>query len=119
LYLFKELALIFEANAEAAGARDFVTNNYRQIKRLNPRLPFLIREIEESDPMLVARYDYAGESTRELADLSEAEVKEKLRELYEIGTVALKANLYPCQESVPQDLDIVNYDPYNPDMHHL
>lgn len=51
--------------------------------------------------------------------MSPAEVKEKLRELVEIGEVALKANLYPWQESSPKDIDCVDYDPRDFGQHHV
>jgi hypothetical protein len=31
----------------------------------------------------------------------------------------LKANLYPWQESYNQDVDILDYDPHDPHMHHV
>jgi hypothetical protein len=37
--------------------RDFVNNNYTQIKRLNPQLPFLVRpHMQLEEARIVARY---------------------------------------------------------------
>jgi len=44
---------------------------------------------------------------------------EKLRELQEIGNVALKADIYPWQESAKQDKDVIDYDKTDHNQHHL
>jgi len=36
--------------------RDFVANNYFPVKEQHPYFPFLVRECEEADPIIVARY---------------------------------------------------------------
>jgi len=36
--------------------RDFVAKNYFPVKEKNPYFPFLVRECEEADPIIVARY---------------------------------------------------------------
>jgi len=89
------------------------------MKRLNPRLPFLVRHDRDIEPQFVARYDYGGEALRDISYMNESEVKEKLRELVEIGDVALKANIHPWQQSSPTDEDVVDYDRHNPDHHHV
>jgi len=106
-------------NDVGRGARHFLKKNYKQIKRLNPRLPFLVRHFDGIAPKLTARYDYGGEAHRDLSNLSEEECLEKLRELVELGNIALKANIYPWQESVPKDTDIVYYDRQDPKKQHL
>lgn len=51
--------------------------------------------------------------------MSQEEIKEQLRELVEIGEVALKANLYPWQEGSPKDIDCVDYNPRDFSQHHV
>ena len=112
--------------------RDFVTQNYGQIKRLNPQLPFFVRpgtQIEK--PKLVVRYgmmfsflelthsDYGREATRTLEDFSPQQVKLALKELVEIGEFAPKANLYHWQDSYPQEDDCIDYNRVDPNVHHV
>lgn len=112
--------------------RDFVASQYTQIKRLNPRLPFLVRpSMAITEPKIVARYgskllctvliiaDYGGEAERVVENLTQEEIKSKLKELVDIGEFALKANLYPWQESSPKDIDCVDYDPRDFGQHHV
>lgn len=42
------------------------------------------------------------------------QIKAQLQELNSIGEVALKADLYPWQESVPKDMDTITYNPADP-----
>eukprot|EP01122_Echinamoeba_exundans_P010629 TRINITY_DN4017_c0_g1_i2.p1 TRINITY_DN4017_c0_g1~~TRINITY_DN4017_c0_g1_i2.p1 ORF type:complete len:126 (-),score=32.39 TRINITY_DN4017_c0_g1_i2:188-565(-) len=106
----RELRFLFSESAKhSEGTRRFVENNYSELKALNPKLPFLIRTGTETRPIVVARYDYGAEKLFNLDDLSEQEVTEKVRELAFIGTQTLKATAFPWQESVPQDVDVVDY----------
>eukprot|EP01125_Pyxidicula_operculata_P021858 TRINITY_DN8706_c0_g1_i1.p1 TRINITY_DN8706_c0_g1~~TRINITY_DN8706_c0_g1_i1.p1 ORF type:complete len:134 (+),score=34.58 TRINITY_DN8706_c0_g1_i1:23-424(+) len=116
----QEVRLVLCARSESSrGARLFIEKNYQQIKRLNPKLPFHVRHGIDVSPRIIARYDYGGEAHRELANLSEEEIKLQLKELVELGAVALKADVYPWQESVPKDEDVIPYDPQDPTMHHV
>jgi len=99
-------------------ARQFVAKYYPQVKRLNPSLPFLVRPADDVEPKIFARYDYGGVAHRSLTNLSAEECLGKLKELQQIGTVAIKADIYRWQESVPKDIDIVDYDRNDPSMHH-
>ncbi len=36
--------------------RNFVAKNYWDIKKQNPNFPFLVRECENADPYIIARY---------------------------------------------------------------
>lgn len=38
------------------GARRFLTSHYQQIKRLNPKLPFLVRHSYADEPRFIVRY---------------------------------------------------------------
>ena len=61
--------------------------------------------------------DYGGEAVRDLSNMTEDQVKEVLQELNALGEVALKANVLPWQESVPQDTDTIVYDAHDPRQH--
>jgi len=117
----QELKLVYPVKKPSGrSARRFLEAHYPQIKRLNPRLPFLVRSDEDADTVtLTARYDYGICAQRDLTNLTPQQCLEKLRELQELGAVALKADLYPWQESVPKNHDVVDYDRGHPDHHHL
>jgi len=117
----QEVRIVYAASKpHSAGTIRFIKKHYQQIKRLNPRLPFLVRPHEEvPKPELFARYDYGGFARRDLTDLNETEIMEKLRELQELGNIALKADIYPWQESSKQDKDVIDYDKTDPNQHHL
>lgn len=54
--------------------------------------------------------DYGGTAERDLEDLSEKQISEKLQELNLIGQQALKATAFPWQSSVPNDIDSVAFE---------
>merc|ERR1712110_1129288 len=56
------------------GARDFVKFHYRDIKILNPQVPFLVRETAGSDATLVAQFDKGVEKQVSIEGLSAAEI---------------------------------------------
>jgi len=51
--------------------RNFISNNYHNIKEVNPNLPFIVRECEEADPYIIARYQYGIEKKALIANLNE------------------------------------------------
>lgn len=116
----QELKFVYPSKKPISqGTIRFIQKNYQQMKRLNPRLPILVRTYDDSTPQLVARYDYGGIANRDLSNLNEDDIMEKLRELQEIGAVALKADVYPWQEGSLQDKDIIDYNKNDPTQHHL
>ncbi len=58
-------------------------------------------------------------AVRDLSDMTADQVKETLRELTDLGEVALKADLYPWQESFRNDQDVLKYDPTDPTQHRI
>eukprot|EP01132_Coremiostelium_polycephalum_P010817 gene10817-13253_t len=92
-----------QINKSSEGLRNFVVNNYVDLKRLNPKLPLLIREGHGIEPVIYARYDWGVEERKVLSDLSEQEVEEKLKEL------VLKGNTMDrSPESELEEQDIVS-----------
>lgn len=53
----KEFRIHFCPNADSsAGVRRYFAKNYAELKTLNPGLPFLMREREGHDPIIIATY---------------------------------------------------------------
>jgi NADH dehydrogenase (ubiquinone) 1 alpha subcomplex subunit 2 len=63
--------------------RSYVANNYWDIKNQNPTLPFIVRECEEADPYIIARYQYGIEKKALLANLNEKEIDKVVQDLVE------------------------------------
>jgi len=67
-----ELRIQFcQTSPQSAILRNFVVNKYPEIKKLNPRLPILIRESSGVSPRVVARYDFGVEKALNVGDLDE------------------------------------------------
>lgn len=98
--------------------RQFLVDKYPQLKLLNPGLNIVVRHGDNIDPLLFARYDYGGEARREIKNKNAEEILDYLKELNDIGEVALKADLYMWQESYPKDKDVKDYHPYDPLQNH-
>lgn len=56
-------------------------NNYEQIKRSEPELPFIVRECENAQPSVMARYDFGVERRIYLLNATETEVQNSVEEL--------------------------------------
>ncbi|CAN1333929.1 NADH dehydrogenase [ubiquinone] 1 alpha subcomplex subunit 2 [Linum perenne] len=53
----KELrVLLCQSSPSSSSTRAFVEKNYKDLKKLNPKLPILIRECRGVEPQLWARY---------------------------------------------------------------
>ena len=78
----RELRFIMcQSSAASAGTRSFIANNYTQMKAENPTLPFLVRECENAQPCVTARYDFGVERRMYLLGANEAEVGQAVNEL--------------------------------------
>jgi len=78
----KELRVIFcQSNSRSQGMREFVANNYFPVKEQNPYFPFLVRECEEADPVIVARYRFGVERKVHTANLSQTEIESVVSDL--------------------------------------
>ncbi|KAL0692492.1 hypothetical protein Bca4012_059672 [Brassica carinata] len=54
----KELRILLcQSSPASASARTFVEKNYKDLKSLNPKFPFLIRECSGIQPQMWARYE--------------------------------------------------------------
>ena len=56
-------------------------NNYVDIKGKNPNLPFIVRECQNAQPTVMARYDFGVERRIYLNNLQETEIDNVVKEL--------------------------------------
>ncbi|XP_078447119.1 NADH-ubiquinone oxidoreductase B8 subunit [Wolffia australiana] len=78
----KELRFLFcQTSPGSAATREFVKNHYKDLKTINPKFPFLIRECSGVEPQLWARYDMGVERCVRLEGLTEAQIEGKLEDL--------------------------------------
>ena len=61
--------------------RNFVLNNYLDIKGKNPQTPFIVRECLNAQPTVMARYDYGVEKRIYVNNLDENQIDEVVKEL--------------------------------------
>ncbi|KXN69312.1 NADH dehydrogenase, alpha subcomplex, subunit 2 [Conidiobolus coronatus NRRL 28638] len=78
----KELRIHFcQVSKGSQGLRNFVINNYKQIKQANPNLPILVREAEGVEARVFARYDKGQETKLILENIPEDQVPSKINSL--------------------------------------
>ena len=78
----RELRFVLcQQNQNSLGTRQFIKNNYLDIKAQNPTTPFIVRECLGAQPNVMARYDFGVERRIYLHDLTEQEVDEAVAEL--------------------------------------
>ncbi|PVU87602.1 hypothetical protein BB560_005846 [Smittium megazygosporum] len=71
----KEIRLFMCPKSPAsAGLRASVLKNYPRLRANNPKVPILIREVENVTPKMFARFDRGVEKSVSVADLQEKEV---------------------------------------------
>ncbi|EXB81100.1 hypothetical protein L484_014032 [Morus notabilis] len=88
----KELRILLcQTSPASATTRAFVEKNYTDLKKLNPRLPILIRECRGTEAQLWARYDLGVERGIRLEGLSEAQISKALEDLVKVGEALKKA----------------------------
>ena len=61
--------------------RNYVLNNYVDIKGKNPNLPFIVRECLNAQPTVMARYDFGVERRIYLNNLHDSEIDNVVKEL--------------------------------------
>ncbi|EPS63073.1 hypothetical protein M569_11714, partial [Genlisea aurea] len=82
----KELRFLFSSNSPSSAAtRNFIENNYKDLKTKNPNLPILIREATVIEPQLWARYDMGVEKGIHLEGLDEEQISKALEHLAKAG----------------------------------
>merc|ERR1712070_1073774 len=63
------------------GLRNFILNNYTQMKAANPSVSLLVRECADVEPKVWARYDLGKESSVSLSGKDEKAVMAELEKL--------------------------------------
>ena len=80
----QELRFLFCSTSDhSAGVRNFIKNQYQDIKADNPKLPILIRESNSFNPIVIARFDYGVEHAASLSNASEADIAKTIANLVE------------------------------------
>merc|ERR1712039_869474 len=62
------------------GLRDFVKQNYKELKTANPSFPFLVRECEGTEAKVWARYDLGVEKSLSVEGQTAKNVETSLKE---------------------------------------
>ncbi|KAK9839815.1 hypothetical protein WJX81_003522 [Elliptochloris bilobata] len=84
----QELRFQFCQTSEGSkGVREFIFAHYQEMKKANPRFPFLIRECERLPARAIARFDFGKEIPIPLDGLDKDAVDKRLAEVVGWGTV--------------------------------
>ncbi|CAA7045125.1 unnamed protein product [Microthlaspi erraticum] len=82
----KELRILLcQSSQSSSSARTFVETNYKDLKSLNPKFPFLIRECSGIQPQMWARYDMGVERCVNLNGMNESQILKALEDLVKAG----------------------------------
>lgn len=76
-----EVSFFFSSSSKnSEGVRKFLTNNYWDLKKLNPLFPILMRENETiEEPYMIAGYHYGREDIIDLKGKTEEEIETILK----------------------------------------
>ncbi|NP_001040303.1 NADH dehydrogenase [ubiquinone] 1 alpha subcomplex subunit 2 [Bombyx mori] len=78
----KELRIhLCQTSKQSEGVREFIKNNYVNIKKENPNFPILIRECSGIQPRVWARYERGAEKSTPLTNLSANDVQSAIKQL--------------------------------------
>jgi len=97
-----------ETGPAALPLQNFIRNNYKELKRLNPGFTFAVRE-RKTNPLIRATYTWGVEEERDLTGLSEKQIEKVLEDLTELG----KKHQDPA-DYVPKD-DVIEGSVYKKD----
>uniref|UniRef100_A0A915CLH1 NADH dehydrogenase [ubiquinone] 1 alpha subcomplex subunit 2 n=1 Tax=Parascaris univalens TaxID=6257 RepID=A0A915CLH1_PARUN len=76
-----------QKSAASAGVREFIENDYVQLKKANKSFPILIRECSGILPRIWARYEYGVELSVPLEDVPREKVSSIIAELEKKGAL--------------------------------
>eukprot|EP00298_Acanthocystis_sp_HF-20_P008182 c17524_g1_i1.p1 GENE.c17524_g1_i1~~c17524_g1_i1.p1 ORF type:complete len:221 (+),score=76.40 c17524_g1_i1:38-664(+) len=100
-----EIRFVYDpSKPESLPLRNFVHENYDDLKYHNPKLPILVREYHGVEPTMTARYDFACELEIPVTDFSKRMLWESLYALNARGKVQGERSA----ESAPPTNYIVN-----------
>jgi len=93
----------------SAGVRNWINKNYVDLKQLNPRLPFLIRDFEDIEPKVRVYYDFKIVEAP-LTNFSEEEVEQKVIEFVQLSDPETHPEDHPYKKTWIRYLDQDNVD---------
>ncbi|GMH38859.1 hypothetical protein BSKO_06757 [Bryopsis sp. KO-2023] len=67
------------------GVREFLFGNYVELKKANPKFPFLVREASQVEAKLIARYDFGTEASVSIEGKDSASILKDLEKLVKEG----------------------------------
>ncbi|XP_067014022.2 NADH dehydrogenase [ubiquinone] 1 alpha subcomplex subunit 2 [Anabrus simplex] len=78
----KELRIhLCQTSNASKGVRDFIEQNYVQLKKNNPKFPILVRECSGIQPRMYARYGQGKEISVALTNMKVEDVQKQLETL--------------------------------------
>ncbi|GIY19120.1 NADH dehydrogenase 1 alpha subcomplex subunit 2 [Caerostris darwini] len=78
----KEIRIhLCQKSNSSSGIREFIQKHYVPIKKQNPKFPLLIRECENVEPRIYARYDFGKETSISLSNNKSEDVLEIIKKL--------------------------------------
>jgi len=91
------------------GVRTWIQNNYVDLKQLNPKLPFLIRDFEGIEPVVTVQYDFKV-IQKPLSNFSPEEVEQTIIELVQLSDPETNPADHPYKATWLKHLDQDNID---------
>ncbi|CAL1528037.1 unnamed protein product [Lymnaea stagnalis] len=68
-------------SASSKGVREYLESSYVNLKLQNPKFPFLVREANDIQPKVYARYELGKESSLPLTNMSKDQVARAVESL--------------------------------------
>lgn len=73
----KELRFVLcQTSSKSLGVRNWINNNFVNLKKSNPETNLIVRECRDVDPIITARYDFGAENKVICEYATEQEVEE-------------------------------------------
>merc|ERR1712088_738413 len=78
----KEIRIhLCQTSSASSGVREYISNNYKALKSVNPEFPILIRECSGIQPRIIGRYEFGREEKIVVADFTPTEVDQAISSL--------------------------------------
>ena len=78
----KELRFVFcQVSDRSLGARNFIATHYLDVKKSSPNLPFIVRECEGADALVIARYRFGVEKKEYVSGMTQDEIEALVTDL--------------------------------------
>ncbi|KAJ1453999.1 hypothetical protein M885DRAFT_605025 [Pelagophyceae sp. CCMP2097] len=99
-----ELRFQFCPKAEhSENIKNYIRNNYWDLKTLNPTFPFLVRVYDDERPQIIATYAWYHKEYKNVEGLTEAQINTTLRDLVLLPEVdsTIEKRSWPATEDLP------------------